>query len=159
MRWREDSDDSEDAYDEAQLLVAKARSLSADQRGSQQQGQVMALSVPSEAGPSEAGPSQFNMGAQDACREVEVAQESCSICLVGCEGEPQGRPDGQAMLQGWGFTSCCRSSFHFSCLSRWLLNIDEVDSTSGLAALPTYCPQCRSTRLTQTSTRMRQSKR
>ena len=152
-RRRDDSDDSDDAYNQAQLLVAKARSLT-DRCGSQQEGQEVALSASSEAGPS-----QLNMGTQEACLEVEVARERCPICLDGFEGEPQGRPDGHAVLQSWGFTRCCGSPFHFTCLSCWLLDDEQVDCTSGPVALPTYCPQCRSNRLAPTSTRMLQSTR
>ena len=98
-------------------------------------------------------------GVAPSSQPVAEAEESCLICLEGCNGETSGRPCPREHLRGWGYTPCCGSSFHFECLSTWLLDKDEVESSRGPVALPTYCPGCRSTRLASTSSRMLQTTR
>ena len=142
-RQREIDDDSDD--DEGmQMAMARSR---ADQQGARRQAQAGAsrlAAASSEAGPS--SPSQPGM----------EAEQTCPICMDGCEGEPRGRPDPQEPMRGWGYTSCCGSAFHFDCLSTWLLDKDTVESTYGPVPLPSNCPVCRSNRLAPTSSRMLQ---
>ena len=150
-RQRETDDDSDD--DEGmQMAMARSR---ADQQGASR----LAASS-SEAGPSsEAGSSSeagLGWSSEAVLQPGMEAEQTCPICMDGCEGEPRGRPDPQEHMRGWGYTSCCGSSFHFDCMSTWLLDKDTVESTCGPVPLSSNCPVCRSNRLAPTSSRMLQ---
>ena len=168
-RQREIDDDSDD--DEGmQMAMARSR---ADQQGARRQAQAGAsrlAAASSEAGPSsEAGSSaeavlgwsseaalSSETGPSSPSQPGMEAEQTCPICMDGCEGEPRDRPDPQEYMRGWGYTSCCGSSFHFDCLSTWLLDKDTVESTCGPVPLSSNCPICRSNRLAPTSSRMLQ---
>ena len=67
--------------------------------------------------------------------------ERCLICL-----DDAFPPD--AFLQsraesGWGYAQCCGKPFHFGCLSKWVGQRAEVESSTGPVALATSCPGCR----------------
>ena len=148
-RQRGICDDSDD--DEGTELVMHIYELAMAERGARQQVQMntasRAVTSSAEAAP---GPSS-----EATWPDVEAVQR-CPICMDGCDGEPRGRPDPREHMRGWGYTSCCGSSFHFECLSTWLLDKDTVDSTCGPVSLPSSCPHCRSNRLAPTSSRMLQ---
>ena len=165
-----DIDDDSDEEEGMQIAMARSR---ADQQGARQQaptGVSRLVASSSEAGPSSEAGSSLETGrgaSSEAALSLEAgpsspsqpgveAEQTCPICMDGCDGEPRGRPDPQEPMRGWGYTSCCGSSFHFDCLSTWLLDTDLVGSTNGPVPLPSNCPHCRSNRLAPTSSRMLQ---
>ena len=144
LRRRQRTRDDDDEYEyEEQLQMAKARSLASRQRRQARPTTWERATTPLS---SAAAPSQ-------------PEAERCIICLEDFDGEPRGRPDAQVSMRGWGYTPCCGGSSHFECLSTWMLDTDMVESTSEPVPLPTSCPQCRSTRMAATSSRMLQGKR
>ena len=162
-----------DSDDDEGMHIAMARSR-ADQQGARQQAQTGASRLAasssearpsseagssSKAGPGRSSEAALSLGAGPSSPSQEPgmeAEQTCPICMDGCDGEPRGRPDPQEPMRGWGYTSCCGSSFHFDCLSTWLLDTDLVGSTNGPVPLPSNCPHCRSNRLAPTSSRMLQ---
>ena len=157
-------------HDEGIDLVMHIYALAMAERGASQQVQrntasravASLVDSSSPAAPEitpETAPEMSSQAAAAAQPGVELevhVERTCPICMDDCDGEPRGRPDPQEHMRGWGYTSCCGSSFHFECMSTWLLDTDTVESTNGPVPLPSNCPHCRSNRLAPTSSRMLQ---